>query len=147
VLRAWLVAVIPSLLYFLVLVCIGADSLRPATRALDGTFAAYSILGAPLLETALMIPLASLLTLMIPRLEWVRIALLAAICALAHRIGGGWEQVFASFWPFVIYSVTLSTWLKRSNRDAFALTALVHALYNATIFGAGALGLLLTAPA
>lgn len=58
----------------------------------------------------------------------VQIVLLAAICAPAHRIGGGWEQVFASFWPFLIYSLTLTTWLKRFGRAAFVLTAVVHAL-------------------
>jgi len=146
-LRAWLIALVPSLLYFLALVYIGADSLHPPARAFDATFAGYSILVAPLLETALMFPLASLLELMIPRQERVRIVLLAAICALAHKIGGGWQQVLASFWPFLIYSVTLTTWRKRSSRDAFVLTAFVHALYNATLFGMGAASVMLAAPA
>lgn len=146
VLRAWLIAVIPSLLYFFALVYIGADSLRPPARALAAGYASYSILGAPLLETALMFPFASLIKLLIPRHGWVQIVLLAAICALAHKIGGGWQQVFASFWPFLIYSVTMTTWLTRSNKAAFVLTAVVHALYNATFFAVGALGVLLTAP-
>ena len=137
-LRAWLVAIVPSLLYFFALVLIGADSLHPPARALDATFAAYSILAAPLLETALMFPLASLLALLIPSRRGVQIILLAIFCALAHKFGGGWRQVIASFWPFLIYSVTLVTWLKRSDRDAFALTAAVHALYNVTFFGVGA---------
>lgn len=140
VVRAWLFAVVPSLLYFFALVSIGADSLRPPAGALDATFAGYSILAAPLLETALMLPLASLLTLIVPRQPRVQIVLLAMICALAHLFGGGWRQVIASFWPFLIYSTTLTTWLKRSGRDAFVLTALVHALYNATFFGVGAIG-------
>ena len=139
-LRAWLVAVVPSLLYFFVLVSIGADSLRPPAGGLDPTFAGYSILAAPLLETALMFPLASLLTRIIPRQPRVQIVLLAMVCALAHLFGGGWRQVIASFWPFLIYSATLMTWLKRSGRDAFVLTAFVHALYNATFFSVGAIG-------
>jgi len=146
VFRAWLIAAIPSLLYFLARAYIGVDSLHPPARALDVTFAGYSILVAPVLETALMLPIASLLTLMMPRQGWVQIVLLAAICALAHKIGGGWQQVVASAWPFLIYSVTLITWLKRSNGAAFVLTAVVHALYNATFFAVGALGVLLTAP-
>lgn len=146
VLRAWLIAVIPSLLYFFALVYLGIDSLRPPARAFDATFVAYSILVAPLLETGLMIPLASLLKLMMPRQGRIRIVLLAAVCALAHKIGGGWEQVIASLWPFLIYSATLTTWLNRSSRAAFVLTALVHALYNATFFAVGALGVLLTVP-
>jgi hypothetical protein len=147
VLRAWLIAAIPSLLYFFARVYIGADTLRAPAPALDAMFAGYSVLVAPLLETALMFPLAFLLKRTIPRHGRVQIVLLAAICALAHQIGGGWPQVFASFWPFLIYSLTLTTWLKQSNGAAFALTALVHSLYNATIFGVGALGALLTAPA
>jgi hypothetical protein len=95
-LRAWLIAVLPSLLYFLARVYIDADSLRPP--ALDAAFAGYSILAAPLLETALMFPLASLLELMIPQQGRVRIVLLAAICALEHKIGDGWQQVFPSIW-------------------------------------------------
>jgi hypothetical protein len=81
------------------------------------------------------------------RHERIRIVLLAATCALAHKFGGSWQQVFASAWPFLIYSVTLTAWLKQSGRAAFVLTALVHALYNATFFAVGALGFLLTAPA
>jgi len=146
VLRAWLVAVVPSLLYFFALVSIGADSLRSPAGALDATFAGYSILAAPLLETALMFPFAYALTLLIPRQTRVQIVLLAVICALAHIFGGGWRQVFASFWPFLIYSATLTTWLKRSGRDAFVLTSSVHALHNATFFGVGALGNLMAAP-
>jgi hypothetical protein len=146
VLRAWLVAVVPSLLYFLALVSIGADSLHSPAGALDATFASYSILAAPLLETALMLPLASLLTLIIPRQPRVQIVLLAVICALAHLFGGGWRQVIASFWPFLIYSATLMTWLKRSGRDAFVLTAIVHALFNATFIGVGAIGNFIATP-
>jgi hypothetical protein len=144
-LRAWLVAVVPSLLYFAALVAIGADSLRPPAGALDATFALYSILGAPLLETALMLPLAFLLARMLPRQTRLQIAVLAVAGALAHGVGGSWRQVLASFWPFLIYSVTLTTWLKRSATDAFVLTALVHALYNATFFVVGAVGHLMAA--
>jgi len=140
VLRAWLAAVVPSLLYFFTLVAIGVDSLYPPAGALDATFVAYSILAAPLLETALMIPLAFLLTLIIPRQPRIQIVLLAMICALAHLFGGGWRQVISSFWPFLVYSVTLMSWLKRSGRDAFVLTASVHALFNATFIGVGVIG-------
>jgi hypothetical protein len=146
-LRAWLIATVPALLYFFALVYLKIDSLRPPAGALDAAYAGYSILVAPLLETALMFPLAFLIKLAVPRHGWVQIFLLAAICALAHRIGGGWQQVFASFWPFLIYSVTLTTWLTRSGGAAFVLTALVHALYNATFFAVGAFGASLAAPA
>jgi hypothetical protein len=136
---------VPSLVYFFALVWFGAASLAPPAGALDAATAAYSILAAPLLETALMFPLLSLVKRAIPRHEAVQILLLAAICALAHRFGGGWYQVVASFWPFLVYSATLTTWLRHSRRDAFVLTAVVHALYNATFFGVGAIGMLIVA--
>ena len=139
-LRAWLAAAEPSLLYFLARVAAGAATLRPPARALEPAFAAYSLLAAPLLETALMLPLAYLLASMVPRRVRIQIVLLAAIGALAHYFGGGWRQVFATLWPFLVYATTLITWLPRSGRGAFLLTAFVHALYNATFFGVGALG-------
>jgi hypothetical protein len=43
--------------------------------------------------------------------------------------------------------MVLTAWLARSPRAAFVLTALVHSLYNATLFGVGVLPLLLTVAA
>lgn len=143
VFRAWLFAVVPSLIYFFTLVSIGAETLQPPTGRLDVAVAAYSTLVSPLLETALMLLLASPLGLLIPRSERARIVLLAMTFALAHKYGGGWRQVIATAWPSLVYSVTLITWLKKSARQAFLLTALVHALYNLTFFVVGALGMLI----
>ena len=39
--------------------------------------------------------------------------------ALAHGLGGGWQQVIASCWPFLIFSATLTAWRRHSGRDAF----------------------------
>jgi hypothetical protein len=136
---AWFIAVVPSVLYFLALAGIGASAVPPPGRAFDVGFAAYSILVAPLLETALMVALARLLELMIPQRRLARVFLLAVICALAHGIGGTRHQVLASFWPFLVYSFVLVAWLPRSQGAAFVLTALVHSLYNATLFVAGTL--------
>ena len=138
--RAWLVAVVPSLLFFLALFALGVSALRPPVGALDPLVIGYSILAAPLLETALMLALAELLALMIAGRYRIRIVLLTAICALAHKLGGGWLQVLASVWPFLVYSVTLTSWMEHSKRDAFVITAAVHALYNATFIGVGVLG-------
>ncbi len=146
-LGAWLIAVFPSLLYLLALAGTGANAPHPPAGAIDVAFAGYSILVAPLLETALMLALARLLELMIPQRRRVRIGLLAVIFALAHGIGGGWHQVLASAWPFLIYSVVLVAWLARSTIAAFVLTALVHSLYNATLFLIGALMILRAAAA
>ena len=76
----------------------------------------------------------------------VQIVLLVAICALARKFGGSWREVFARLWPFLIYSAMLSICLEHSPREAFGLTALVHALYNATFFCVCALGTLMAGP-
>lgn len=137
---AWLVAIVPSLAFFLARVASGAGTLRPPSGALDPLVLGYSVLVAPLLETALMLALAELLALGMPRHAKTRIALLAAIGALAHLPGGGWPQVVSSLWPFLVYSVTMITWMQRSKRDAFTITAVVHALYNATFVVVGVMG-------
>jgi hypothetical protein len=144
---AWLVAVVPSLLYFLARVLVGADSLRAPGGALDPWFAAYSLFLAPLIETALMLLLADGLATISPDHRRIRVVLLGLLFALAHKFGGGWQQVVGSAWPLLVYSVTLHRWRERSRTEAFVATALVHALYNATIFGVGALGTLVAGSA
>ena len=138
-LRAWLVAVVPSLLLFFVLVAVGAASLRPPVPAPDGFAIGYSVLVAPVVETALMLSLAWLLGRAVPGHESLRIVALAVLCALAHKLGGSWRQVVNALWPFLVYAAALCAWRKRSLRDAFAVTAVVHGLYNATFFAVGAL--------
>ena len=145
-LRVWLVAVVPSLIYFFTLVSIGADSLQPPAGTLDAAVAGYSILVSPILETALMLLLAYLLELLVPRSEWMRIIVLATTFALAHGYDGGWRQVIATVWPSLVYSVTLIRGLKQSTRVAFVLTAAVHALYNLTFFAVGVLGAFIAGP-
>jgi hypothetical protein len=139
-LRAWLVAVVPSLLLFLVQVVAGLASLRPPANVPTGLGWGYSVLVAPVVETALMLPLAWLLDRAMPRHEGLRIVALAVTCALAHKPGGDWRQVVNALWPFLVYAATLTAWRKRSNGDALAVTAAVHALYNASFFPAGTLG-------
>jgi len=138
-LRAWLVAVVPSLLLFLVQVVAGIASLRPPANVPIGLGWGYSVLLAPIVETALMLPLAWLLDRATPRHEGLRIVALAVACALAHKLGGNWRQVVNALWPFLVYAATLIAWRKRSSADALAVTAIVHALYNASFFAVGML--------
>jgi hypothetical protein len=146
-LRAWLIAVVPSLLLFFALVALGAASLRPPAQPSDALAIGYSVLLAPVIETALMLVLAWPLNRALRGHEGLRIVVLAVACALAHSPGGGWRQAVNALWPFLVYAATLVNWLKRSNRDAFAVTAIVHGLYNATFFAVGALGALVSAKA
>jgi hypothetical protein len=140
--RAWLIAVVPSLVLFGVRLATGRATLQ-ATLAPDvAGFAAYSIVVAPLLETAAMVPLALALSALPVKGDWPRVVALAALAALAHGFGGTAWQVAAAFWPFVVYSAALFAWRARSLNDAYLVTVLIHMLYNATFFAIGLAGFL-----
>lgn len=138
-LRASILAIAPSLLVFGVLVALGIDTLRAPT-AVDPAFVAYSVLLAPAIETGIMLALAALLARLVPEHAALQIALVAFVTALAHRIGGDWRQVVDTAWPILVYATSLVLWLRRSARDAFIVTTIVHALYNAAFFAVGILG-------
>ncbi|MCC7326025.1 MAG: hypothetical protein IT521_04390 [Burkholderiales bacterium] len=139
VLRAWLVAVLPSLVFFGVRVGLGSASLHPPAVADVATFAAYSILVAPVIETALMFPVALLLRRLPGQSDWPRVLALAALAALVHGFGGSAWQVVGVFWPFVVYSAAFFAWSRHSYRHALLITGAIHALYNATFFLVGVL--------
>lgn len=139
VLRAWLIATLPSLALFGARVALGSASLSLPAVGDPVALAAYSILVAPFVETALMFPVALLLGLLPGSSDWPRVLALAALAALAHGFGGSAWQVAAAFWPFVVYSAALFAWRRRSNRDALMVTSAIHALYNATFFLVGGL--------
>ena len=143
--RAWLLAFLPSLAFFAIRVWLGNASLAfPAGPGMPG-FAAYSIVVAPLLETALMMPLALALGLLPGASDWPRVVVLAALAALAHGIGGNAWSVAGAFWPFVVYAAALFAWQRRSTTEAYLVTALVHMLYNAAFFAVGIGGGLVSA--
>ena len=139
-LRASLLAIVPSLLAFGVLVALGIDTLQAPIGTLDPAFIAYSVLLAPAIETAIMLALAALLARLVPEHLALRIALVALVTALAHRIGGEWRQVVDTTWPSLVYATSLVLWLRRSASDAFIVTTIVHALYNTAFFAVGILG-------
>ncbi len=140
VLRASLLAIVPSLLMFGVLVALGIDTLRAPTGTLDPAFIAYSVLLAPVIETGIMLALVAVLARLVPKHLALRIALVAFATALAHRIGGDWRQVVDTTWPILVYATSLVLWLRRSASDAFIVTTIVHALYNMAFFAVGILG-------
>jgi hypothetical protein len=138
VLVASLLAVVPSLAVFGLRVAMGLDTPRAPPGALDPAFIAYSVLVAPLLETGMMLALAVVLARLVPRRVALQIVLVAMLGALAHRIGGEWRQVLRTAWPMLVYAGSLVPWLRRRGAgDAYVVTALVHAAYNAAFFAAG----------
>ena len=138
--RASLLAIVPSLLAFGVLVALDVDALRAPIGSLDPAFIAYSVLLAPAIETAIMLALAAFLTRLVPEHLALQIALVALVAALAHRLGGDWRQVVHTTWPSLVYATSLVLWLRRSASDAFIVTTIVHALYNTAFFAVGILG-------
>ncbi len=142
VFSAWTIAFVPSLALFAARVVLGDASLRLPHGAAAAGFVVYSIVVAPLVETAVMVPLALALRALPGQSDWPRVFALAALAALAHGFGGSAWQVVAAFWPFVVYSAALFAWRARSLNDAYLVTVLVHMLYNAAFFAIGLAGFL-----
>lgn len=134
---AWLLALAPSLVLYALRVALGGVSptLPPAADLAGIAF--YSILVAPLVETAAMIPFALALARLPLAGDGPRILALAALAALAHGFGGSAWQVAFAFWPFVVYSAALFAWRARSLADAYLVAAAVHMLFNASMVAAG----------
>ena len=130
----------PSLALFAARVALGDASLQLPPGANEAGFVVYSIVVAPLVETAAMVPLALALRALPGQSDWPRVFALAALAALAHGFGGSAWQVVAAFWPFVVYSAALFAWRRRSLNDAYLVTVLIHMLYNATFFAIGLAG-------
>lgn len=142
VLFAWTIAVVPSLALFAARVAFGGASLQMPHGVETASFVVYSIVIAPLVETAVMVPFALALSALPGKRDWPRVLALAALAALAHGFGGSAWQVASAFWPFVVYSAALFAWRARSLSDAYLVTVLIHMLYNATFFAVGFVGML-----
>jgi len=140
---AWLAALLPALALFGVRVVLG-DAALPRS-AMPWPLAAYSVVVAPLVETALMLGFAWLLGRTLPGRNAVHVGVTAVVFALLHVPGGGIAQGIASAWPFVVYAVVLFAWLARSWAHAFLVTSAVHALYNASFVAIGAVAAARTA--
>lgn len=138
--RAWLLAFLPSLALFGVRLAVGDATFGVALAPDAAGFAAWSILAAPFIETALMVPLAIALRAVPLHSDTPRILALAALAALAHGFGGSAWQVAAAFWPFVVYSAAMFAWRRKSWNDACLVTALIHMLYNGAFFAVGLAG-------
>ena len=139
VVQAWLIALVPSLALYAGRLALGSARVVDVSVPDVAGFAAYSIVVAPLIETAVLLPLALALLRLPVASDWPRAVALAALAALAHGFGGSAWQVAAAFWPFVVYAMALYAWRSRSLGDAYVVAAAVHMLYNGAIFAAGTL--------
>lgn len=83
---------------------------------------------APLIETAIMIPIFGALR-WFTRDEALLAALSTLIWALLHSAGHLLHGL-GVFWGFFLFSICYLQWSKRSRRQAYCMTAALHALHN-----------------
>lgn len=134
VFRAWLVALLPGLALLVLRVGLAGAWRVPASARPDPLLLVWSIFGAPVVETLALQGIAFLLARAGVGVA-AQILSLTTLGALAHAVGGSWWNALFAAWPFFVYSTVLCAWRTRSERLAFAATALVHALYNAALVG------------
>nr|WP_255586736.1 CPBP family glutamic-type intramembrane protease [Hephaestia mangrovi] len=93
----------------------------------------YGIIGAPLIETALM---AGWLVV-VERFAGSMIAVLssAALWGVIHGLDSI-DQGLTVVWPFLIFSIAFVVWRRRGINRGLQAAASIHALYNASLFAA-----------
>ena len=140
VLRAWPLALAPTLVIALVLsllfqllgldLFLGEDPLAPLRSMSKGMFLLQVVLFAPLAETLLMAPLLALLMRLWRRRRLPAALSSAAVWAILHSLSAlVWGLCI--FWTFLVFSIAWLAWRPRSFGHAFFVTAGIHALHNA----------------
>ena len=148
VLRAWPLAMVPTLAIALVLsivlqllghdLSLGEDPLAPLRAMSQWTFLLMVVLFAPLSETLLMAPLLALLMRLWRGRRLPAALSSAAVWAVLHSLSAlTWGLCI--FWTFLVFSTAWLAWRPRSYGHAFFVTAAIHALHN----GVAGLGLML----
>lgn len=139
ILRAWPVAVVPTL--FIATVAsviaklIGADYLFDESQwgnlfeMSSGMLLLQIIVVAPILETLLMAPLLALFVWVLPRRRYAVLAS-ASVWAVLHSLSAPIWGV-CIFWTFVVFSTAFLVWREVSLWHALGVTAAIHALNNA----------------
>jgi membrane protease YdiL (CAAX protease family) len=127
VLRAWLLAFVPSmLLSWLVAMALPAAEAPPLV--IDGILAvAMVVLFAPLVETLIMVPVV----LLLQRLLGFGPAVVASavLWGIAHSLAAPvWGLVI--WWPFLIFSIAMLTWRRQSLVAAVLVVFAIHAVQN-----------------
>jgi hypothetical protein len=134
VLRTSALALVP----IQVLVCLGALAVVLMDLPLDpvpppsASFKLMSIVFAPPLETAIMIPLIYLITRVLERPGYTA-AVSGALWGLVHGLAQ--PMAFLTAWPFFIFTLCFLSWRSSSLKQAYWYTVACHALYNATLCG------------
>ncbi len=127
VLMGWLLVLLPSILLSL-LVNSSAPTAEGPRISVDSTsLILMLVVGAPVIETMIMV----LPLLLLNRLFGFGPAVLlsAAGWGIAHSLAA-WNWGLVVWWPFLIFSIALLVWRKRSLLLACLLVAAIHALQN-----------------
>lgn len=134
VMTAWLIATVPTIMLMPLLYAAKARfHLQLPGVEMNYGFAIAALIGAPLIETGLMLFTYYALGLLIWRSRVLRSLVLAALAASAHLISGGWLHVAGVLWLFVVLSLALSAWTERRARDAFIVVTSIHFLHNVVV--------------
>ena len=128
VVKAWLLALLPSLLLASAITVAAPVSEAPNLPFSGARLVVLLVVVTPLLETLLMIPpLWALRRIAGPGAASVASALLwGVVHSLAVPVWG-----LVAWWPFLILSVALLTWRERGLVGAVVTVACIHALQNA----------------
>ena len=134
VLKAWLLALVPSMILAGLVTALAADAPRPNFGGTGMVPALLVVLFAPVVETFLMVP---------PLLLFNRYLGPTPAVLLSSALWGAlhssqvplWGLII--WWPFLLFSVILLVWRERSLATAMLLVIGVHALQNS--LGAAAL--------
>ena len=127
VLKAWLLALVPSILLSLIVNSAAPAAEQPHLPLSGPAAIGFITLLGPFLETLIMAGALLVLT------RIVAPGPAAVLSAIGWGVAHSWAAPIWGliiWWPFLIFSILFVTWRSRSLAMAFAMPALAHALHN-----------------
>lgn len=133
--RAWLVALIPSLLISAIISCafavLGYEDTFPDMSLM--AFFIGGVLIAPWVETVLMWWGLAILKRIFRKTLWVCLAS-AIVWGALHARQPGFGLGLPAAWLFFVFSLCFLEWEKKSKAKAIKVTALIHMCQNGLVF-------------
>lgn len=136
ILRAWMVALVPAIPLALIVSWANPAGLPPIDDVPYGFLVIYGIFGAPVIETALMAGWLVLARRFVGPIPAVVSS--AVLWAVLHALTSV-DQGLTVWWPFLVFSTAFLVWRRDGIDRGMEVAAAIHLLYNASLFGAGAL--------
>lgn len=127
--RAWLILLLPTIPIGIVGTVLGIrDPDGPSLDELE-FFAVGAVLIAPWVETLLMLPILWILKRVMPNTLWVAFGS-AVIFGPLHGLNG---HGLTAAWMFLVLSLCLLEWEKKSQATAIGVTTLLHMCQNSLV--------------